>query len=126
MWIAIVCRTEMSEINWHMAVSEGEAIVWVIENYLPKDAPDFESDGEALSCIEAAGDVVLVQEVGLVTEDQFASRRPNGVIGRRYGTFADARADKSGIDVELAKAGAVERSVVVQRQVLQSEWRVAR
>ncbi|QBP32741.1 hypothetical protein SEA_CEPENS_81 [Mycobacterium phage Cepens] len=126
MWIGIVYRADINEIDWHVGLTMTEVEDWVLDNYLPKDAPPLESPEQGFDLIAAEGDKVVIEAVEkYVTSVQYSVRLPNGSHTGRSTLFQGAVDLAREQNSRLRAAGSNEVCEVVQRGVMYTQWKVA-
>ncbi|QBP31198.1 hypothetical protein SEA_ARGIE_82 [Mycobacterium phage Argie] len=125
MWIGIVYRADINEIDWHAGLTVTEVEDWVLDNYLPKDAPPLESPEQGFDLIAAGGDKVVIEAVEKYpTGVEYSLRLPNGAYSGRTRNFQQAVGHAREQNSRLRAAGSNEVCDVVQRGVMYTAWKV--
>lgn len=122
MWIAIVVERPTTVVQWNVRATKQQAVDWVVSTCYPKDTDPVDTDAEALAVIEHDGWIVQVEEVEhLVTTTEFALRFPNDLIAR-HTDEQEAWDAQLVADEKLRQAGTFERTRVVSREGLHTDW----
>ena len=126
MWIAIVYKADMDEMDWHVGQSEVEVGQWVIETRLPAHSvhQDMGVTVAAIAAVKAAGDLVLIEEItNPLTGMQYSVRLPDGYYRTPTVDLEDAYDTQRADNKKLRAAHSPELAVVVERAALYTEWK---